>query len=600
MSYEDKKLKEINKIVSDSLLSLSRFYNSKLHTELLYNSVAEFIANLSEWDFKRLTETSANIDILSLNDKRKFLRVFNQVSNYLYASLTGIWDNSFELGVKHTIGDVLFNLTMFKKVHFSFGDKLEVAEFTDKKKNNSKKKSEDIGDFIRYINRYGKRVLESLGLSEYRKLNEINNKQKIKYFEAIEDISNVARKARAKQANYLGSNYITSRKRVLSVDYARKYDTSVKSAVKSFLTKESSLIKFMRGSTTNIKELESKIKQNLVAKNFQTLVQDKTKAARSILRTELVLAYNFGKLAGFSSPQDRHRQMKWNADWELQAKIPGYTVCSYCRDMHGRVFTVDYLLRIGSMSDIGVLQYKGTEHTKTSFKNPRLPMIPFHVNCGCFWTIVPESEAKQNVTQTIGKQLEDNLPYILGTGLIVTGGFLLSRSNAFKSFIRTGGDDLLDSILGSTSAPRPKPNPSGNILNENIAIQQNYPSVSSVSSIIDNVTEEIIEQATEVPVYKTIPRQNDIPEVSNIIDEDIIKPGFNPNVDNGIIKVTPPPLVNYVDTLTGYPQLDEVNQIAVGNKAIDNIQNTTELIEEYFPEALETFKQTTKDIVTEG
>jgi hypothetical protein len=115
-------------------------------------------------------------------------------------------------------------------------------------------------------------------------------------------------------------------------------------------------------------------------------------------------------------------------------------------------------------SDVGIVNYKGTRRSKTDFKNPSIPVLPFHPNCSCRFIrsfdpqedAVGKQEAAVPVTsrgllrQTQTTNISDMiLPKVIGTTLLVGGAFMLARSNAWKKIFSIAQDVRLPPISKS-------------------------------------------------------------------------------------------------------------------------------------------------------
>lgn len=521
LSYENTKIKEINNLITLNILKILREYKTEKVQNLLLNTITNFLINSTEQELNDIAYINT-IESLPIKRKSAFLTLFNFNSNFFESLIDLLWDNAFLIGIKHCIGDILFNVEPFatkntqnkKLKEFSLIDE-SVAEFT--REDDIKENKKTLKLLRKNINR-----LDELNISDetIKKVVNLTATQKLKFLESIQDISNFNKKAQAVKKDYLGSNYIKSRKRVLSLDYARKYDKQVKTIIKDYLNTDLATVKSIRASASNAKQLELNIKQSLITKGLSNKLSFDTTTARRIVRTELVLAYNFGKLSGFSSEEDLDRQMQWNADWELQNKIPGYEVCNACKNMHGRVYTVRYLLEIGSLTDIGILDYNS--RNKTDFKNPSLPVIPFHPSCSCSWQILPKSkEVKAPIDVT--KAVIDAGINIAAAGLIVTGGFLLARSKAFKSFIKTASrvSDDVSTVVTKTVNTTTK---IGEDVIDDIKIPikekkitSNNKNTSKLQSLESGLN---IDQTITKKKVKTVPvvKQEEIQTVDNLIE----------------------------------------------------------------------------------
>jgi len=321
------------------------------------------------------------------------------------SQLSGIWNKAFDLGLKHQVEDILYSNKSIKKlwdkefkskkIDSVFSSKTDLVAFFGQKEEieRAEKEYAKLADSLEKVAKTGK--YDNL-LDDADVLGRYTPLERAYFLDSLIEISNIKRRAEASKYSYVSDQYMRNRLRVLSQDFADKYDNNTKKAVEKFLLKD---VRYVRSIQTN----------NLIARNAIDSVADDLEKqalevvnqnggkklrklsyenkqplyarAKAILRTETSIAYNMGKLIGYSSEEDINKKFRWVADWELQDTKEGYVVCDACRYMHNEVFTAKTLLAAAMRADTGIINYKGTRRSKTDFKNPSIPVIPFHPNC---------------------------------------------------------------------------------------------------------------------------------------------------------------------------------------------------------------------------
>jgi hypothetical protein len=219
--------------------------------------------------------------------------------------------------------------------------------------------------------------------------------ERYRFLIIMQDIDNFKKRAEVSKKNFVADTYLDRRYQVLEEDLTGKYNEYVKQRIASFLKEETRYLSTLKGRGASVEELSRDIqaklaeydrKVNKLSKKATQAQTNRTRYGRraeTIIATEVSTAYNFGKLLGFSGPEDLEKRLTWRADWELQSNRSDYEVCKYCSLMDGTSYTVRELLVIGTQLDIGAGGF-GKDWPaggRTGFKNPSLPMIPGHPNC---------------------------------------------------------------------------------------------------------------------------------------------------------------------------------------------------------------------------
>jgi hypothetical protein len=424
-----------------------------------------------------------------------------------------------DLGIQHTILDYLYMLPKVKGVldksparfssfdgtltDFVLGNSETIAEFnsyddlTKKEKDAIDRADNELNRLANSLDRLGSNgkpggssTIDKYALSRTGRLARMSFEERYRFLIIMQDIDNFKKRAEVSKKNFVADTYLDRRYQVLEEDLTGKYNEYVKQRIASFLKEETRYLSTLKGRGASVEELSRDIqaklaeydrKVNKLSKKATQAQTNRTRYGRraeTIIATEVSTAYNFGKLLGFSGPEDLEKRLTWRADWELQSNRSNYEVCKYCSLMNGTSYTVRELLVIGTQLDIGAGGF-GKDWPaggRTAFKNPSLPMIPGHPNCSCFWEIagleerLTSEELYEDVPIESVKQLDPNaltVPskagtlamQVAGAGLLVGGAFLLARSNlwntAFSSMFNKNTytfplvpfDDVLENVV---------------------------------------------------------------------------------------------------------------------------------------------------------
>jgi hypothetical protein len=473
---------------------LSKKVRGKLKTKAIEEAaypeiaknIAKYIKEKSELELVLLPKFSSDrIDSISSDlSKGGSVAAINQMRIVLKESVGSLLD----LGVKHTIADMLHTMPKVKKsfskksAKFSslVGDMTSfvldgaVAEFNEYDDLNAKDKKD-----ITKSDAYLVRMAESLDKLEERgyfddfpdkqsRLTRQSYEERYRYLYLITEINNFKKRAEASRNGFVSDEYIKRRHGVLANDFGSSYDNYIKSKIADFIQEESRYMTNIKKKDQGIDKLTDQIRIKLQQRDVDRLKNRLTKSklqetiakrqalyesrAEMFIATETSTAYNFGKLLGFSGLEDSNKKFTWNADWELETRnsTGDYEVCKACAEMDGSTYVLSELLVTGTQLDEGAGGY-GKNGNKTDFKNPSLPQIPFHPHCNCYWTYEPdlsnvelEADEETAPVDTIDEQELQSPPgsagsvlaTAAGVGLLVGGAFLLSRSNYWGAFIR--------------------------------------------------------------------------------------------------------------------------------------------------------------------
>ena len=486
---------------------------SKLSLESLYLETSrKLIAKIRSLDTDAVYLSMSNQNYLDLLI-RGVTDSVNLTQRIAYRkAIENIWSNVFDLGVTHTLRDLLFNTGLFTSEivgsSFSSMDGINLAEFISSTAEFAKK-----GDSTNSNNRY-------IGRARRQLTNLINNtdslkkagilydgfdltnstgvaarmsiEQRIAFLTMLEDISTTYNKVEASKAGFLSNTYTKTRYSVLTDSYSKSVDNYVKLQIKKYLAKNIEGINQIRSQPEITDALARQLAAKIQAANIELV--NPIQKSKNILRTELSIAYNFGKLVGFSGEEDLTKQFIWRADWELEDTKPGYEICTACLNMDGEIYTIADLLRVGAVLDGGILKYQGK--SRTAFKNPTIPQIPFHPGCNCYWELVPQAEEEEekakdvNVPAPPKQKRSKTSDLIIGSSLVVAGSFLLARSNIWKAFLNTA--------VSSTDQAKTTYNP----LEDLISVVK-YIRLNNKASVGDKLT-DLIQTVVTTPKGKVL------------------------------------------------------------------------------------------------
>lgn len=568
-SLRYKQIEEINEL-EDYLLKQSNL--SGYLAWFVNTYINDLTIKLNKLNYK-----VSDLDLLlqSSLDKSESLGSSLLETRYL-ALLDETYESAFNLGLIHTLEDWAFNYDIysdyFDEIHNLYKKKatknnpinlfdsstlanmietdLEKAEFAKKKKDKNKRiRAAQIGRAAR-----SKKTLDNLisrflnNIKETGILNRYPIEQRYIFLDMISELNNMYRKGEVSKSTFLADNYLASRKKILTGKYSSSVNKKIKQLIAEYVSTNRESINTIL-NTRKLDHLRYRI-SGLIAPYISEMEEGDNMGSYGdkIIRTELSIVYNFGKIAAFNSPEDMNREFQWNADREMLALRLGNEVktikrtnasrkkgvdssfnrnkrvgtCDYCFKLHVSKYkvTVAELIEYGYLLDIGVKGRNKKAIVKNTFQfDSHKPFIPAHPCCACFWTLVPtdleekQSKAKAAILGTalsagafIGTQFLQNNPdinllnfikqsqqeqqnlvnknilslppkvekdiststerskenllragqLVLGTGMIVAGSFLLSRSNMWKTFSKSFIKQIPNTIKIAKNLPETK------------------------------------------------------------------------------------------------------------------------------------------------
>jgi hypothetical protein len=411
-SFKEFKTQEYFKALAESVLQVRRAINSDFAKNTFIDELAKWIAksNASIYEvpstiFDKFAEK--NVGDITAKYFAKVQVEFNKV-------LTTNFESMIKLALRHQMYDYLYEYgdddirKYFDSVVITEDTKELSAEFASYEEENKNK--------IRYS--LTKRAVENL-LKQRAEQTNINDVAKIQervkiadevsrnvyMLNKISDSTNSAKAAMMnflygssdEKQNFISSNYLGKRRRVLQASYSTESNKQIRKAVALFLADNREYI-------TNIKSQRNKYEydlnllkvriRNIINKDVQGFQNAfKQQSPDAIIKTELSIAYNFGKIAAFGGLSDRYKRFKWNVDREY-ALISRYkrlasgskradpVPCLDCETQDGLEYYLFEILE-NQRNNGDVLNYK--KGNPTVWRNHSKPSIPFHVQCQC-WT----------------------------------------------------------------------------------------------------------------------------------------------------------------------------------------------------------------------
>jgi len=475
------KLKKVHqaqyfKLLAQNIVKLDDTSGATIIAEGIYKQIVDRTSELNIQQamlFTSLPESYLQVQFGDIFNKSAL-----QFGSKYRLQLLSIWKDTLDMGRRHQVEEILWQFPVFRpsllkdestriagfstaSLASSVLEQLDssVAEFSPQDDRNialAKRKQLELAANIDLLKAEGvyRRVDTSDKLVARMSINE-----KYRFLSNLDYIANYSRKAEAANKYFLGRNYLSNRASVLSTQYSFAQNNSVRSNVADYLKNDSTSLGNLRNKSQSVQTLiakvEAKLKKPVLGKSLEP---EKANAqAKTVIRTELALAYNFGKIAGFMAPEDREQEFKWNASFELEGKKIGYRVCTFCERQDGIIRTAGEIMAAGQSTDTDILNYDSKSNT-TKWKDESNPQIVAHPNCSCFWELVPNRDMEELLpiaaavptpTPTVVTEESSLLPQVIAGGLLVAGGFLLSRSNAWKSFASIADDlpaDVFDPI----------------------------------------------------------------------------------------------------------------------------------------------------------
>lgn len=419
-SFKEFKTQEYFKAIAESILGVRRAINSDFAKNTFVDELAKWIAksNASIYEvpdtiFDKFAEK--NVSDITAKYFAKVQVEFNKV-------LTTNFESMIKLAIRHQMYDYLYeygddDIRKYFDTQVLTEDTKELsAEFAA---------NDDYGQNMQNRARYKltQRAVENLlkQRAEQANINDVSKVQErikiadevsrnVYMLNKISDSTNSAKAAMMnflygssdEKQNFISSNYLGKRRRVLQASYSTESNKQIRKAIALFLADNREYI-------TNIKSQRNKYEYdlNLLKVRIRNIINKdqaglqgafKQQSPDVIVKTELAIAYNFGKVAAFGGKADRYKRFRWNVDREY-ALISRYkrlasgskrtdpVPCEDCELQDGLEYFLFEILEY--QRDAGdVLNYK--KGGGTVWRNHSKPSIPFHVSCMCYYSLVED------------------------------------------------------------------------------------------------------------------------------------------------------------------------------------------------------------------
>ena len=419
-SFKEFKTQEYFKAIAESVLQVRRAINSDFAKNTFVDELAKWIAksNTSIYEVPdKLFEKFAEKNVSDITNK-----YFAKVQVEFGKVLTTNFESMIKLALRHQMYDYLYEYgdddirKYFDSVIILEDTKELSAEFAA---------NDDYGQNMQNRARYSltRNAVNNL-LNQRAEQTNINDVAKIQervkiadevsrnvyMLNKISDSTNSAKAAMMnflygssdEKQNFISSNYLSKRRRVLQASYSTESNKQIRKAIALFLADNREYITSIKSQRNryeyDLNLLKVRIR-NIINKDVQGFQNAfKQQSPDAIIKTELSIAYNFGKIAAFGGSSDRYKRFKWNVDREY-ALISRYkrlasgskrtdpVPCEDCELQDGLEY---YLFEIieNQRNSGDVINYKAGN--PTVWRNPAKPSIPYHPLCACYYSLVED------------------------------------------------------------------------------------------------------------------------------------------------------------------------------------------------------------------
>jgi hypothetical protein len=362
--------KEFSLLLSHKLLEFQKVVSIPYTIELIAEELSHIITKYP------------NIKLIPEGQKKSITKGINTILKNKFTQITTkLWEEAFELGLNHTIGELIYTSSkLFKGKEADFSsDDIYTARFASKDDASIRREMTNLEKYgaplIDYLKDRDAYVIDS-SLITRQTLEE-----KYVFLDGLLQVADTYKKGEATKNRFLADTYIRNRLRTLRDRYADSYDAAIKTQVFDLLSKDNYFNYKIERRELDVIQARQSIQQILTNayREDNNLIDNPATKASTFLRTELGTAYNFGKIAAFSgSEEDLKREWEVVVDWEMQRTKPGYQICQFCLAHNGlRQTTAEILMRSGALK----FNYSGSESSTTQWRNWSSPVLIFHPNC---------------------------------------------------------------------------------------------------------------------------------------------------------------------------------------------------------------------------
>ena len=198
---------------------------------------------------------------------------------------------------------------------------------------------------------------------------------------------------------------------------------TLKQIVKELKSKKAEL----QNKQEQLKQLEEEIKKDteqygVKEEGMQYVPRNIDKRIGRLARTEVVAAYNLGKLAKLN--EQGYSYFRWVASLEGTGED---SPCVLCKDRHNKIFSIKEILTTG---DYKIPSRKEKDGYKQVF-------IPAHPGCYCYWQPIKGEDMDATVKQDIDTRVSRG--DLIKAGVFVTAG-AISLALLYYGLLKTQGN----------------------------------------------------------------------------------------------------------------------------------------------------------------
>lgn len=418
-SFKEFKTQEYFKAIAESILGVRRAINSDFAKNTFVDELAKWIAksNVSIYEVPdTIFDKFAEKNVSDITNK-----YFAKIQVEFGKVLTTNFESMIRLALRHQMYDYLYEYgdddirKYFDSVVITEDTKELSAEFAAGDRTQELDNNRRYGLTRRAVNNLLNQRAEQTNINDVAKIQERVKiadevSRNVYMLNKISDSTNAGKAAMMnflygssdEKQNFISSNYLGKRRQVLQASYSTESNKQIRKAIALFLADNREYITTIKSQRNryeyDLNLLKIRIR-NIINKDQAGLQGAfKQQSPDVIVKTELAIAYNFGKVAAFGGKADRYKRFRWNVDREY-ALISRYkrlasgskrtdpVPCEDCELQDGLEY---YLFEIieNQRNSGDVLNYK--KGGGTVWRNHSKPSIPFHCMCQCYYSLVED------------------------------------------------------------------------------------------------------------------------------------------------------------------------------------------------------------------
>lgn len=420
-SFKEFKTQEYFKAIAESILTVRKAINSNFAKSTFVDELAVWIAksdasiyNTPDQLFEKFTEK--NVGAITNKYFAKVQVEFNKV-------LTTNFEAMIKVGIRHQMYDYLYEYgddgirKYFDSVVIGEDVRELSAEFAANddyvQRNKNKARYSLTERAVENLIRQRAEQDNIFGVAKIQERLKVAEEvsRNVYMLNKISDSTNSAKAAMMNflygrnddKQNFVSSNYLGKRRRVLQSSYSVESNKKIRKAVALFLADNREYVTNLKSQRNRYENDLNLLKirvRNIINKDQQGLEGAfKQQSPDVIVKTELSIAYNFGKIAAFGGKKDRYKRFRWNVDREYAlisrykriaegSKRTDLVPCEFCELQDGLEY---YLFEIteNMRGEGDVINYQKGGET-TLWRNDSKPSIPAHPTCNCYFTLIED------------------------------------------------------------------------------------------------------------------------------------------------------------------------------------------------------------------